>query len=184
MSTRGTYLIAASLEINHSVCFYVHSDSYPEGAANYFLQMHYCKNPRGHYADRFFRANIKAEFSSSHAHDFNSDVEYCYTLNAQGQLIVLHRPTSDRSHWLNIYKGAWYEFVNQQLSDKENLYLFKTAEGKDVMTLTEAKNRIDTERVLAKKALAEDAKNKAKFSGQEIISHARFHENEAKLFQI
>lgn len=181
MSTRGSYLLAASQEINHFECFYVHSDNDPEGAAHYFLQMHFFKNPphhHGHYADRFFRANLKAEFRGSNLHDSNlaslaSDVEYCYTLNAQGQLTVLHRSTSDCRHWMTIYKDPWYTFVNQQLPDKEKLYLFKTTEGKVVMTLTEAKDHIKGERTLAKKAFDNG-----------VIMDAKLHANGAKLFQI
>lgn len=136
MSTRATYLIAASQEMNDSVCFYVHNDNYPEGAAHYFRQMHGYKNLRGHYAGRFFRANVNAEFTLSH--DSHCDTEYRYTLNAKGQLKVLHRELRDK--WVTIYKGPWYEFVNQQLPDEETLSLFKTTKcQKEVMTLTEAK---------------------------------------------
>lgn len=81
MSTRGTYLLAASQLNNHSICFYVHCDNYPEGAAYYFRQMHYFKNSRSHYAGKFFRANSNAEFTISH--DSHWDTEYCYTLDAK-----------------------------------------------------------------------------------------------------
>lgn len=176
MSTRATYLIAANpIKPKHFVCFYIHSDNYLEGAAYYFLQMHYCKNSRGHYAGRFFRSNEYAEFAYSH--NSHGDTEYRYHLNAQGQLTVWSIDT--RNKWVKIYRGFWHEFVNQQLPEEETLYLFEIAkfEGgrilKKVMTLTEAKHHINNEEILAKEALDRGA-----------VNNARCHEYEAKFLQI
>lgn len=177
MSTRATYLIAASLNPKHFVCFYIHSDNYPEGAAYNFLRMHYCEDSPDHYADKFFRSNTHTEFTYSH--DSHADTEYRYHLNAQGQLTVWSLDT--RNKWVKIYRGLWHEFVNQQLPDKEKLYLFeiaefewgKTLKKRKVMTLKEAQQHIDNKQIRAKQDWDDG-----------VANNARRHENEAKLLQI
>lgn len=143
MSTRATYLLSTLDWNDQNICFYVHHDGYPKGAAYYFLLMHQYKNERSGYAGRFFRAVTNAEFTEEHkAH---ADTEYRYTLNKDGVLTVLARRCWEKNIWAQIYQGTWYDFVNQQLKEltkEEKLYLFKMSEHSNyasVMTITEAK---------------------------------------------
>ncbi len=147
MSTRATYLISAGDWTDQKICFYIHHDGYPEGAAHYFLNMHQFKNERGGYAGKFFRANENAEFSD--AHEDHGNNEYCYTLDNAGQLTVLKRDW-DSEKWQVIYSGLWSEFVNQELKfkKKECLYNFKRSAiySQDntpwIMTLAEAETYV------------------------------------------
>lgn len=143
MSTRATYLISSSNWDKLKICFYIHYDGYPEGAAEYFWNMHHNKNNRGGYAGRFIRSNDLAEFTLSH--ESHGDTEYRYTLSDKGELTALAR-NGFSDNWHQFYKGIWYEFVNKYISDKEKLYAFKISEISNenlVMTLTEAKKYID-----------------------------------------
>ena len=74
MSTRATYNFKDKWHGEH--CVYIHHDGYPNGAAYYFnnalMQKQKCN------VDSFFRANLKAEHTSSH--DAHGDTEYRYEI--------------------------------------------------------------------------------------------------------
>lgn len=143
MSTRATYQFINKYSQN--ICFYIHYDGYLEGAAQYFWNMHAHKNKRGGYASRFFRGNELAEFTISHGQ--HEDTEYQYTLNTStNELIVLNRPSFDNV-WKEIYKGTWYDLVNQYIGKENQLILFKddcfsSSTREEPMTIVEAQNFI------------------------------------------
>lgn len=156
MATRATYLISTAGPPVQTVCFYIHFDGCPAAAAGYFRKMNAYKNPRGGYAGRFVRANPTAEFTGGH--EAHSDTEYAYTLNEAGQLTVCHRAPG--AEWHEIYQGAWYEFVNQQLQPHDDPGMTLYAMGSPfayqsndprpywydtVMTLPEAENYVATQ---------------------------------------
>ncbi|HEV2524365.1 MAG TPA: hypothetical protein VGU44_04450, partial [Gammaproteobacteria bacterium] len=119
--------------------FYIHTDAYPEGAANYFYNMHHCKNPRTGFAGRFFRTNANAEFTT--CHETHTDTEFRYTLNRQGELKAYKKRTID-NQWDIFYQGTWYHFVNTYLKKSTHLHLFKFSENlqsETIMTIREAK---------------------------------------------
>ena len=139
MSTRATYLLSTAYD-NDMVCFYIHQDGYPEGAANYFYNMHHCKNAKAGFAGRFFRANANAEFIP--CHEAHGDTEFCYTLNIRG-LLKAWKKERINNQWDIFYQGAWYHFVNTYLKDAMHLHLFKFSENAQqeiIMTIPEAQN--------------------------------------------
>lgn len=109
MSTRATYLFKGD-DIRPDVCFYIHYDGYPEGAAEYFRDMLNQVNERGGLAGRFIRGNSYAEFTGGHNN--HGDTEYRYTIHQDGKLEAWHRPINQDFKSL----GTWdhvAEFVNQ-----------------------------------------------------------------------
>lgn len=82
MSTRATYLITEHA-FHPAVCFYIHSDGYPEYAFHYFQNAVAAddKSCNSSFAERFIRANDTAEFTSGH--DAHGDTEYRYTYTPQ-----------------------------------------------------------------------------------------------------
>jgi hypothetical protein len=138
MSTRATYLLSTAYD-NDRICFYIHTDGYPEGAANYFYNMHHCKNSTTGFAGRFFRKNANTEFTT--CHEMHTDTEFRYTLNRQGELKAYKISTID-NQWNLFYQGAWYHFVNTYLKASMHLHLFKFSENlqcETLMTIREAK---------------------------------------------
>ncbi len=106
MSTRATYLFQAT-DHAPSVCFYIHYDGYPDGAACYFRNMIACDNARGGMPARFIRANDLAEFTARH--EAHGDTEYRYTLS--GDHLVAEHITSSKI--VGFFAGPVYEFVNK-----------------------------------------------------------------------
>ncbi len=140
MSTRATYLLPAENYSDQMVCFYIHSDGYPEGAADYFHKMHYCKNRSAGMAGRFFRANDKAEFTP--CHEAHGDTEFQYTINIENELRILAKETIN-NRWSVFYQGPWYHFLNKYLKESEHLHLFQLPEGlehENLMTIQEAES--------------------------------------------
>ena len=79
MSTRATYRFEPdSNGITAGTTFYIHHDGYPEGAAAYLYAMLDHGNTHGGLADRFHRANERAELTSSHY--VHGDTDYRYTI--------------------------------------------------------------------------------------------------------
>lgn len=141
MSTRATYLLPTA-NSSLPICFYIHHDGYPEGAAYYFYKMHNCKNMRGSLACRFLRANANAEFTGKHEN--YSDTEFQYTINHQNILTVHQRGIFD-DKWHLIYEGLWYLFLNQHLEASQHLYAFKCcrfSERLTIMTIAEAQKYV------------------------------------------
>lgn len=81
MSTRATYKI---IENHVTTTFYIHHDGYPAGAAVYFQAMldYNCEAPNAGMADRFIRANARAELADGH--DAHGDTDYQYTIKVEG----------------------------------------------------------------------------------------------------
>lgn len=139
MSTRATYLLPTADYNNQHICFYIHQDGYPAGAANYFYKMHQCKNVNGGLAERFFRTNHQAEFTPYH--EVHTDTEFRYTINHQGMLIVWTKAKVG-NQWNIFYEGAWHDFVNKHLEVSQHLHVFKLSknlEHETLMTIEEAK---------------------------------------------
>ena len=74
MSTRVTYRFESKWHGKQT--FYIHSDGYPAGAAEYFFLAARFENKasNGTLAESFFRANERAEFTLGH--DAHGDTEY------------------------------------------------------------------------------------------------------------
>lgn len=141
MTTRATYLLPAE-GVNQPICFYIHSDGYPEGAAYYFYKMHNCKNLRGGLACRFLRANATAEITGKHEN--HSDTEFQYTIYHHDILTVRQRGIFD-DNWHLIYEGLWHLFLNQHLEASQHLYVFKCcsfSECLTIMTISEAQKYV------------------------------------------
>ncbi len=137
MSTRATYLLPTG-DSSQQVCFYIHQDGHPAGAANYFYKMHQCKNVNGGLAERFIRANNQAELI--HCHEAGTDTEFRYTLNHQGILRVFAKDRVN-NQWRIFYEDAWYQFVNKYLEASQHLHVFKLSknvEHETLMTIEEA----------------------------------------------
>lgn len=108
MSTRATYLFKAG-ESGADVCFYVHYDGYPDGAADYFRAAVKVPNERGGWAGRFVRGVDYAEFTSGH--EAHGDTEFRYTVLPEGSLVAEQRRLD--GSWERF--GTWShlaEFVN------------------------------------------------------------------------
>lgn len=98
MSTRATYQFETRM--GQKLTFYIHHDGYPQGAAVYFsnaLNMNKAITRRSHtktkqqrtaeVAARFFRANLRAEFTTGH--DAHGDTEYQYNVTPDGQITAV-----------------------------------------------------------------------------------------------
>lgn len=124
MSTRATYEFRSAncSLLDVTVCFYIHLDGYPEGAAENFYLMHDPKCPDScqDYASQFFRINESAEFTKNR--DAHWDTEYHYVFSRNETLSVFERQ-NDKS-WLSIYEGNWLNFVNQYQTLNMKLYRF------------------------------------------------------------
>lgn len=127
MSTRATYEFNKAnrylLDIN--ICFYIHMDGYPEGAAENFYLMHNtkCSDQYQDYAGQFFRINESAEFTKNR--DAHSDTEYHYIFSQNKTLSVFERQSNQS--WVSIYEGDWLTFVNQYQKQSRKLYRFNTS---------------------------------------------------------
>lgn len=147
MSTRATYHFPAT-----RTTFYIHSDGYPDGAAGYLFRAlvfeadmgfggfeeSYAKSAGG-FADRFHRANHRAELTTSA--DDHGDLEYRYTVEP-GEL---HREKGDpvltvesvANDWSGkgepaltvIYKGPLSAFLNLMGPDITTIDRDPGAEG-------------------------------------------------------
>lgn len=124
MSTRATYqFISNGMHRPHTeVTFYIHHDGYESGAALYFWNMHHCKNKHGGLAERFLRANDRAELTDGH--DSIGDTQYRYTLRSDMLTVAKCAYTEKARVWTNIYFGNLYEFINsnpEQIGQFEEL---------------------------------------------------------------
>ncbi|NNM59278.1 MAG: hypothetical protein HKM04_05635 [Legionellales bacterium] len=165
MSTRATYEFRSAnchlLDV--TVCFYIHSDGYPEGAAENFYLMHDSKYPDNlqDYASQFFRINKSAEFTKNR--DAHIDTEYHYIFSRNETLSVFERESNNR--WLSLYKGHWLDFVNQHQQPDMKLYRFDTDfyyHRYYTMTLKEARafieNKKEESRILEENGKINQAK--------------------------
>lgn len=130
MSTRATYQFTG----RHiaTVVLYIHHDGYESGASVYFWNAHHCANDHGNFADKFHRANDRAEFTQSHT--AHGDTEYRYTFNVDtGELVCSKRTgwdgLTDRDNWRTIYLGPWHEFVNDHCEQIEGFTALRELPG-------------------------------------------------------
>lgn len=125
MSTRATYLFNGFA----TVCFYLHHDGYPEGAANYFRQMIRYTEGKGGFAERFMRGNVRAELTGGH--HTHCDTEFRYTMQADGFLVAEARKGwGDDEQWSGFFAGHVSEFVNRyDPEDGKQIVQLKRAYG-------------------------------------------------------
>ncbi|WP_069268546.1 hypothetical protein [Paraburkholderia nodosa] len=95
------------------VAFHIHNDGYAEGAAAYFLFAH-LSSARGSFADRFHRANERAEICSM---DSDQGVLFRYAVADDGSLVARRRVRNDRGDavdkWVVFFRGHYAEFINR-----------------------------------------------------------------------
>lgn len=106
MATRATYSI-------NGICFYIHWDGYPSGAAAYLWKMHGASaSSKGALAEAFLRGNESAEFTAHH--DSHGDTEYRYTI--EGDTLTAEKRVSGwdsaAPSFDPFFIGNWWEFIN------------------------------------------------------------------------
>lgn len=111
MSTRATYQITC--DNGQIITYYIHSDGYPKGAANYFKKMNDCSIENTCYAARFLIANQKAEITISH--DVHGDTEFQYTLDSNGWLLVKDIPLTRRNSKI-LFFGGLRDFIENGIA--------------------------------------------------------------------
>jgi len=104
MSTRATYEFKS--ELFGSITFYIHHDGYPYGAAQYIIKAKELQGPS--LADRFYRANHKAEFTNGHSS--HGDTDYRYTFEGNKILVQSHEGTKI------YFNGTIEDFLDQELN--------------------------------------------------------------------
>lgn len=113
MSTRATYQFTNRL--NAKTTFYIHHDGYPEGAAAYFMaaMIHKTDDPSPHesLAERFIRANTRAELSKGH--DDHGDTEYQYDYDCKTNKVTARKIGWNNRDAAVIFNGTLEEFVNK-----------------------------------------------------------------------
>lgn len=118
MSTRATYSFTS--RFLGTVTFYIHSDGYPAWACRYFHNA-VTSDAKGTFADKFFRANPKAELTRSH--DTHGDTEYRYSVTIDADrgcpsaIRIEERQQDDT--WALVFAGSVHDFINQQLFTTE-----------------------------------------------------------------
>lgn len=113
MSTSATFEFENESPIGEkSVTTYVHWDSYPEGAAEYFLNMIEAEGSiHAGLGTRFIRANSRAEITESH--DLIGDTEYQYDVSQDGTLVAASMSGfGDRSRDV-FFEGTIREFIDE-----------------------------------------------------------------------
>jgi len=105
MSTRATYQI-------NGTTFYVHHDGYPQGAATYFANAAN-SDSLGGLAEKFIRANYKAEFTTDH--EAHGDTEYRYTVN--GDQITVEARVDFGETWKIEFSGFLFAFMCENTDD-------------------------------------------------------------------
>ena len=105
MSTRATYQFDSELFGRQT--FYIHHDGYLQGAATYFRK---AVNFKGSMplAEKFFRANDNAKFTSA-AKD-HGDTEYRYEVTGK-TLVVRHIEDYPMDNWKVVWQGSVDEFL-------------------------------------------------------------------------
>jgi len=109
MSTRATYQFD-SLDFGRQT-FYIHHDGYITGAAGYFCKA-FESSQSGTLAEKFFRANENAKFTS--AAEDHGDTEFNYVVSGQQLVAYQRRPfgASDEQQWVEKFRGSVKEFVH------------------------------------------------------------------------
>lgn len=117
MSTRATYQFIKPS--GTTVTYYIHHDGYECGAAEYLLRGLLHKSPPmaiHTLAERFVRANDRAEITDSH--EIHGDTEYRYTVNLKTNTLKAEkrRPlqnTDGKIIFKKIFQGPLEQFVNE-----------------------------------------------------------------------
>jgi hypothetical protein len=171
MSNSAIYQLSAGASTDLLIRLYLEYEGHPEGAAYYFWLMHSIKNYNAGFAGRFLRANHYTEFCSGDNNN-HEEATYRYIITRDGELTALHQ--ADNEPWIIFYQGAWYEFVNYNLSfsSAKKLYLFKglTEQTNTVMTLDEVDKYLNEQRRFIKHAYRLDLPERAK-ALEEEVSH-------------
>lgn len=150
MATRATYSFKHRFA-KKDIVFYVHWDNFPEGAAEYFWEMHQHKHLKGGLAEVFIKANpLSVEFTRSH--EYHADTEYRYHMDKDGFLAAeqIDRNASKFCKFDIFFTGHYAEFINEyneganhlyQL-DAETVYPYSTKQV-EYMTLNEVQNKVE-----------------------------------------
>lgn len=121
MSTRATYTIKTPNSLVSRVCFYIHHDGYPKGAAAYFRAalerwVERCSQDIPEDADlaaSFFRANLNARLTQSPT--LHADTEYHYECLPHLNIIRAYRWVDEENGSRRrklIQKSSIEDFVN------------------------------------------------------------------------
>jgi hypothetical protein len=119
MSTRATYQFKSKEGFNTT--FYIHHDGYPEGAAQYLVNMLNKTYLDKVDANTFFRANEGTELTKSH--DYHGDTEYRYTIDSNGIVAeeVIYDDSNDARTKI-IFTGSVGEFINKHLYKGKKIF--------------------------------------------------------------
>lgn len=149
MSTRGTYSFKHNWK--GETIFYIHSDNYPEGAAEYFWQMHLNKHLKGCLADVFIKANpLSVELTKNH--EYHADTEYRYYMNTNGVLVAkqVDYDVFDNSKFDVFFTGHYAEFINKYCKNADKLYQIDaqivyqySSSSAEYMTFCEVKDKLN-----------------------------------------
>jgi hypothetical protein len=118
MSTRGTYRILVKKDYeNIDLCFYIHCDNYPEGAAGHFkkalaLEWKYQHNGKN-FAKRF--ASIDgSEFTKGHEEHGDTEYQYDITETREG----INVKCFDVWEKTIVFEGTMEEFIKKYTEEK------------------------------------------------------------------
>lgn len=125
MSTRATYQFNIVDEMlgNPTVCFYIHHDGYPKGAAGYLLPA--LLNTQGiGVAESFFAARAsQAQFIAGHNNYSNTEFAYTITIEENKDPIISYAGRNNEE-WVGIAENIpLHEFI----ADELGIQLFKTS---------------------------------------------------------
>jgi hypothetical protein len=119
MSTRATYRVKFISEWDrHSLCFYIHYDGYPEGAAHYFQEM--LKIMAENRRKRCIEAFAILPFSEiTPDHETHGDTEYRYDIcscqekgNTTTYVKAFERKFEPKS-WVEFFDGTIEDFIEE-----------------------------------------------------------------------
>ena len=137
MSTRATYLFKAH-NWTPEVCFYIHSDGYASGAAQYFYNAAHYYN---FTAEGFIRGNVRAEFVG--CHDTESDTEHHYTITGNNLVVMSREIIGGKRTWKKSFNGTVCDFINKNINKE------RFSEGLPFSPIIEHNGELMTERRLA-----------------------------------
>ena len=126
MSTRATYRFKRSPSTPEylvtDVTFYIHHDGYPTGAYEYFKKMseYQCDAPNASAADKFIKANDRAEITRGH--EYHDDTDYQYTLECveEREYGHLNNKLTVMSGDEEIYSGLLKDFLDLKGEIEDN----------------------------------------------------------------
>jgi hypothetical protein len=126
MSTRATYKFLVEASSSQLACFYIHHDGYPEGAAQYLMNI-FKKNGEetrnAVYADKFYRNNPGARLTQNH--QYHTDTEYCYDIGYSDYPWVKAKKASYGYGAFDECNRKWKTFFDGKVEDFIVKYLEK-----------------------------------------------------------